>query len=211
MINDRRDFKSRRNRVWRDGGLVYKQILPLPEDKNTDGGPCRRAGFEVAMLNRLYCGGVFVPKLIAYKNDLLTMEYIESVTLTDFIEAQETETALLSANIIAGRLTDWFEAFYSAAPKGNIRGDVNCRNFLVTNENFIAGIDFEKSHTGSRETDLGKLLAFILTYRPEYTVYKKVLTNLIYKKFIVRFDLDPALVSFAMDCELNDIFVRRLS
>jgi len=172
-------FKSRRNRVWREGNTVYKQILP----KAGETGPYQSAEFEANILKRLYSRGVYVPKIISCENNLLAMEYIESMTLTDYIELYEDQPF---TDTIVERITSWFESFYNAIPLNSLRGDVNCRNFLVTPDLNIAGVDFETPCTGIRETDLGKLIAYILTYRPKYTAYKKYLAELLCRRFISR-------------------------
>jgi len=205
-MNETHIFKSRRNRVWRDGNIVYKQILLHPGETVK---PLRRTAFEADTLEHLYSCGVCVPKIISHKKDLLSMEYIKSATLTDFIETAETGAARIPSDVIVEKLICWFEAFYAAMPQGCIRGDVNCRNFLVAPDGNIAGVDFEASYTGSRETDLGKLIAFILTYHPQNTVYKKHLTDILYQQFKSRFNLNPALISHEKNRELNDIIIRR--
>jgi len=161
------------------------------------------------MLERLYNCGVYVPKVISRENNLIAMEYIEGVTLTDFIELAETDTVSLYPNIVAERLADWFTAFYDALPQGCIRGDVNCRNFIVTPDGNIAGVDFEEAYFGEREADLGRLIAFILTYTPQYTDYKKRLADILCEKFTARFDLDPVLVLQENNLELEDMIRRR--
>jgi RIO-like serine/threonine protein kinase len=196
-------FKSRRNRVWRVGDVVYKQVLPRAN------GPDRRAAHEAKTLMRLHGGGVYVPKLISHENGLLAMEYIEAETLADFIESAESGAPRISCDTLADRLAAWFRAFYNASAPGCIRGDINCRNFLVLPDGNIAGVDFEDMPPGDREADLGKLLAFILTYRPKYTAYKKALADMLYQKFTERFGLDPVLVSEYKERELGDMALRR--
>jgi len=205
-MNKKIVFKSRRNRVWRENDIVYKQIMPHP-GKSFD--PCQIAAFEADMLKKLYNNGVYVPKVISVENNLLAMEYIESVTLTDYIEAAETGAEQIFSDVIVENLVNWFETFYAALQKDDIRGDVNCRNFLIALGGKIAGVDFETSYTGNRETDLGKLIAFILTYAPQHTSYKKYLTDILYRQFLSRFNLDPDLIEEEKNRELNDIMKRR--
>jgi len=197
---------SRRNRVWLEDNIIYKQILPQPGES---GAKCRRAAFEADMLAHLRNRGVSVPKIISCENNLLAMEYIQSKTLTDYIESCENGADQTLTETIIEQLVCWFESFYDALPQGSVRGDVNCRNFLVTPDGNIVGVDFETINTGIRETDLGKLIAFILTYRPQNTAYKKYLTDLLCQKFISRFCLDPVLISNAKAQELRDMTVRR--
>jgi len=208
VMDETYGFKSRRNRVWLKGGKVYKQILPKPGQPGLN-DPRRSAAFEADMLKKLHARGVYVPRVFSCENDILEMEYIESATLTDYLEACETGAARIPAEAIAQGMTHWFEIFYAALPEGHIRGDVNCRNFLVTPDGRIAGLDFETARTGDRETDLGGLLAFILEYRPKNTPFKKMLSDLLHEQFVTRFKLDPVLVAAERTREMKAMETRR--
>ena len=208
-MSDAHYFKSRRNRVWREGERVYKKYGQLPGE-NT-GGPLRRAAYEADMLTYLHCCGVPVPKVYSCAYDLLVMEYIDGITLADFIEQNEAATPKMEAGRLAREILHWFDAFYSAMQKGSIRGDVNCRNFLIMQHGNIVGVDFETAHSGYREKDLGRLMAYILTYRPEYTPYKIELSDLLLEGFTAHFGLNPKLAILEKGWELDAMNDRRVS
>lgn len=185
-MNDR-VFESRRNRVWLERGCVCKHT---PE-----------AHAEAGILTKLLAAGVPVPRLISQGENLLVMEYVEGITLTEAIE-RETPN-------LAEPLTDWFASFYAAMPEGVCRGDVNCRNFILTPDRQLVGVDFEDLPAGCKETDLGRLTAFILTYDPPYSDYKKRLAQELIERFSKRFGLDPEHVRLEHERELEAMRRRR--
>jgi tRNA A-37 threonylcarbamoyl transferase component Bud32 len=196
-------FFSRRNQVWLEDGFVYKRILPDDDRADT----ARLAEIESENLLRLSAGGVFVPRPISLNGSLLTMEYIEGITLTEAIELGEI--GAYSDGMLVKLIAGWFSSFYAALPEGVCRGDVNCRNFILTSDGRLCGVDFEKLPFGRREADLGRLTAFILTYEPSRTAYKQRLTQGLTKHFTELFGLDPALVLCERERELDSIRRRR--
>jgi len=200
-----RVFPSRRNRVWLEGGIVYKQILPQPGGPD----PVQTAQAEFDALRRLSAGGVPVPKPLGLDGGLLAMEYIQGVTLVEAIERAETEGGLLAAETLAERLAQWFASFYAACPGGVCRGDVNGRNFLLTPDDRLYGVDFEVLPPGRKETDLGRLTAFALTYDPPRTAYKQRLSQALTRRFTELFGLDPAAVHAEHERELAAMRLRR--
>jgi len=185
-------FKSRRNRVWLDGGFVYKEFLV---------GDGR---FEFDNLKHLFSSGVIVPKPISFDGNVLVTEYIEGVTLVDVIENKS-----IDADNLAEKIMVWFDKFYAAVSNGVCRGDVNCRNFILGTNGNLYGVDFEEMYTGRREVDLGKLTAFILTYEPPYTEYKTRLARVLTEQFVNQFGLDKDLVKRERELELAKMSSRR--
>ena len=199
-------FKSRRNCVWREGGTVYKRIMGIPGEPEK---PCHRAAFEADMINRLYRCGVRVPRLISCKDDWLAMDYVESRTLVEYIDSCEIGAERVPHETIIDNVSVWFESFYDAVQNGIIRGDVNCRNFLLTPNGSVFGVDFEGPFIGKREDDLGRILAYILTYKPQYTPFKTRFADMLCRAFNKRFNLELNLVAIATDKEIGDMAVRR--
>jgi len=58
-----------------------------------------------------------------------------------------------------------------------IHGDSHLRNFIVTNNYDIVGLDFEETHLGDVSEDIAQLCASILTTNPQYTKEKIILTH----------------------------------
>ena len=163
-------FKSKRNKVFYRGGRVIKAFAdPMG------------AKAEAETLRRYRDAGLHVPKVFSCCDNLIEMEYIPGDTIPDFLERLEKPSA--TAEIIdeadrlakirtteirsaASMLVEWFAQFYKLvdhANSGEIRGDVNGRNFIISHDR-IVGVDFEERAYGSIERDIGRLLAFIRTY-----------------------------------------------
>ena len=198
-------FYSRRNRVWLEDGYIYKLILPGTDRPDT----AQAAQAEADMLKHLLSGGVSVPRLFSINGDLLTMEYIKGITLVDAIERAEKIADCLSAELLGELISRWFAEFYATLPEGTIRGDVNCRNFILTPENRLFGVDFENLPHGQRETDLGRMTAYILTYSPPYTPYKRCLTQALTDCFASHFKINYELVFQNQANEIQDMNRRR--
>ena len=201
--------------------------------------PARAASTEAETLRRLFERSVAVPRLIALDGDTLTLEYIAGTTLTEAIEfcesgapppgvssltaagewaANATGTSapplsatppILLAEGLARLTALWFGAFYAAAPAGARRGDVNCRNFILTPAGGLYGVDFESLPAGDKETDLGRLTAYILTYEPPYTIFKKRLSAALTDAFTDMFGADRGLSLREQAAELDAMRLRR--
>ncbi len=145
-----KEFVSKRNRVWLENGEVHK-VLP---DEAT---AVKEAGF----LRMLREKGVAVPAVLRREGRELVMEHVLGVALPDLLGGLEMDWFL-----VAGALVDWLAAFYHAVDHratGEIRGDVNGRNFIFRAFR-VYGVDFEEHCFGTRERDAGRMLAFVQTY-----------------------------------------------
>jgi len=198
-------FSSRRNRVWREGFYVRKQILPGHDRPN----PACAAKAEFDTLRRLSESGVLVPRPVSLEGDVFIIEYLEGVTLTQAIERAEDGDAPLPAETLAERMAEWFASFYAAVPEGVRRGDVNGRNFILTPDGRLYGVDFEELPPGAKETDLGQLTAFILTYDPPYTAYKKRLSQALTRRFAAGFGINAAFALREREREFQNMLLRR--
>jgi len=194
MMN-RIKFKSKRNYVYLEDNLVYKSLASLISEK--------AALAEADILRKLYMAGVNVPKVVTISNGVIAMEYIPGITLTDVIERENEPPCHL-----AERISDWFAAFYKVFPD-KIRGDVNCRNFIITQDKRVFGVDFEELLSGCKETDLGRLRAFILSYDPPHTEYKKRLAQALTACFKAHFEINAAFADIEQDLEIQQMQKRR--
>jgi tRNA A-37 threonylcarbamoyl transferase component Bud32 len=150
-----KQFISKRNQVFLRDGLVVKRLA----------GP-EQAVEEAENLFRLYEAGVSVPKVLKQMHNEIIMEYVPGETIPDFLERMEAERDEALLRQTAQRLFLWFKQFYEAVDygrTGEIRGEVNGRNFIIA-ENRVISVDFEERAFGRAEQDIGKLLAFIRTY-----------------------------------------------
>ncbi|HHY14629.1 MAG TPA: hypothetical protein GX521_00985, partial [Firmicutes bacterium] len=111
------------------------------------------------MLTRLYLSGLSVPMLLAQSEDTLRLEYIEGTTYADLVEVMTRQ--------IAEALSAWLADYQRIT--GLLRGDVNLRNFIWTGTKCV-GVDFEDPPAvGEKETDQGKIIAFVVTYNPAFS------------------------------------------
>jgi len=206
MMSETTYFKSRRNKVWREGEIVYKQFCH--HDGERMEAVLARAAYEAETLEHLRRHGVFVPQLISCKKDIIAMEYIKSINLVDFIELAENVNMHTEVGAVVGGIVGWFNGFYSAK-SGQNRGDVNGRNILITPAGRVAGVDFEEPCYGKKEVDVGKLIAFVLTYEPKYTEFKTTFANMLVDEFIDRFDVDKNAIEYEKNIELAQMQARR--
>lgn len=171
-------FKSRRNDVRLTNGAVEKRYRA---------GAC--AHIEAAKLRALRQAGVRVPIVLGDEADVLRLSYIEGETLPDLLEAFEQDGR--PPEPAARALADWLIRFYRAAAPGEIRGDVNGRNFIYEDGAWW-GVDFEETLTGRAEQDVGRLIAFILTYDPPDTAVKRRFSSAFKFAMMAAMPLDAA-------------------
>lgn len=148
-------FISKRNQVFLLDGVVVKQ---LPSSQH--------AKAESGLLRKYHKAGVPVPKVLEQRDNEIVMEHISGETIPDFLTRMQAEMDDASLHKAAQGLCRWFEHFYEAvdhAQSGEIRGDVNGRNFIITKDRVLS-VDFEERSFGTAEQDIGRFLAFIQTY-----------------------------------------------
>jgi len=173
-------FKSKKNQVE----LVVRKTVAT----------AAAAQLEADFLRRLAASGVAVPEVLDVKENVLYLQYIEGPTLPDFFCGEAAES-----------LTAWLKDFYNAT--GEIRGDVNGRNFIFGCGKCY-GVDFEEHVHGVKEEDAGKLLAFASTYSlPEKK--RERFASVLRKSLIDGLDLDAGRVEYFCEKELDAIKKRR--
>lgn len=91
---------------------------------------------------------------------------------------------------------------------GLILGDSNLRNFLLF-DNEIWGIDFEVSKRGGVEEDIGRLIAFIITYDPKFSKVKLCACRLLMNEIKQWPNLCISSVIHYYLLEISNICVRR--
>jgi tRNA A-37 threonylcarbamoyl transferase component Bud32 len=156
-------FISRKNQVTLENGAVVKRYA--------DKSALLR---EEQALKRLYHAGLAVPLLLGGGEDFLLMEYISGETYEALTERMTPD----KAEALAG----WLEKYHRIA--GCLKGDVNLRNFLWTGKECV-GLDFEDIPImGEPEIDMGKMIAFALTYKPSFSAAKAECARLMLKAFV---------------------------
>ena len=185
-------FISKRNEVTLRDSLVYKQV-ESPQ----------AAALEASILRRLRRAGVAVPEVLDCRGSLLILEYLPGEPLPDVIEGGGYDP-----EAIAIALCDWFVAFYAAVSPGELRGDVNGRNFLWDGEK-IRSVDFEGRCYGPRARDAGRLAAFIETYEACGKASQAALSQAFMKGFSERFHCGMGEILAERESELAAMRVRR--
>lgn len=167
-------LRSKRN-------VVEKCFLPgLGWAVRKDFGENRRGyAAELAMLRRLDAAGVAVAEVIAAEEPVILCRFLPGAPLIDLLEAAESDPAASSRLRDAlPALCRWLRQFY-AAGGGSILGDAHLRNFLLSPQGQIAGVDFETCRPGDPEEDAASLAVFALTYDPAFTPLKEELALLL--------------------------------
>ena len=161
-------LSSKRNRV-----LLMTDREPPVIIKRFDEQACLEK--ELYMQRRLKAEGLYVSAANRTDDYTLELEYIPGITALEYFENREADGNTFGEGDreVCELLAVWLRDFYSAAGKDVCINDMNLRNFIYQPEkNRIVGVDFECCGEGSRVRDAGVLLAYILTYNPEYTSYK---------------------------------------
>jgi RIO-like serine/threonine protein kinase len=143
------------------------------------------AAFEAYELRRLRAVGVRVPQVYALDGAVVKMQYIPGEALPDIIERLDNSDSS-GFEAMADGLIGWLGDFYRAADTdstGEIRGDVNGRNFLFDGA-CCWSVDFEERVYGVKEQDIGRLIAFILTYDPPGTPLKTAFADVLLSKAV---------------------------
>lgn len=172
---------------------------------------------ESDLLTRLKLMGLPAPELIYAGNNFLILNYIQGMTLLDWLEQKEKEALgeiiQIEAFKILKEMALWLKSFYTICSEQQktklTLGDVNLRNFIVGNKFY--GLDFENCKKGLVEEDIGKICAFALTYTPSFTAWKYNLVDLIKKIMSEALTITTDSINVVMLKELDQIMQRRAS
>lgn len=209
-----KQFNSKKNKVY----LVRADIEGAGQKRfvlKQYKGRRRSASREADILVELYKRGVSVPELYYRGAKSIVIEYVNGPTLIDvmtdaeYIAGQKFD--YINAKGMASHIARWLDDFYKAMEqitgRSIILWDINLRNFLVGYK--LYGIDFEECREGAYEEDLGRLLAFIVTYAPAFTPYKIEFAREVYNALGRRLDLDRDRVMAETAKEFDAIRDRR--
>lgn len=200
-----KQFNSKRNQVFlvedrshdKPRLVVEKHMVSTGKEKN--------------ILEQLLRHGVAVPKVLDSSANRLVLQYIPGPTLCDHLEELEDSGVPTSYALpLVKAWCSWLQSCYSALSQGwnVILGDVNLRNFLLF-DNVVYGLDFECCSVGRVEEDLGKIIAFMLTYNPAFTAWKVELIQKSFPIFLVNLELDQFGCVQVIREELDAISKRR--
>jgi len=193
-------FKSKRNTVLLHDGVVEKHFSTI-----------EAAAFEAGELGRLKAENVHVPEVYALDGAVIKMQYIPGETLPDLIARFENASDLPDIQAVADKIIGWLNEFYRAIDTdttGEIRGDVNGRNFIFDGA-CCWGVDFEEKSCGIKAQDIGRLIAFVLTYDPPETSVKVMLANKLLQKAVQVFQIESEEICRHRDLEFGAMAQRR--
>lgn len=193
-------FFSRRNEVYKIEALCSDNRKIIFVYKCFLNGALER---EYENLNKL--SGIRVPKVIARSKNALCLEYLNGRTLLEALELLESRD--MPFDVCIHSLVDFMECFYKTLP-GYIYEDINFRNF-ISKPDGVYGIDLEEAGPGKKERDVGRMAAFMLTYEPAHTVYKKIAAQMLIKEFVSRFGIREDLVDREIEKEFARMKERR--
>ncbi len=111
---------------------------------------------ELKLLEQSFENGLKVPKVIAAKDGVLLLDYIEGELLVDIIN-RTFDPALIDD------LALWYYDFHTSQPL--LKGDPRLRNFIIAGDGLF-GIDFEEANKGHWIVDLGGIAASLLDTNP---------------------------------------------
>ncbi len=158
---------------------------------------------EMAQLQALHAHGLPVPRILFHQPNIVFLEDFGDTTYVDVLDMFYEECAL---EMPMHALLDFLFNYYDAAK--TLRGDVNLRNFLYK-DGVCYGVDFEDPQsTGRPEMDLGRMLAFVLTYAPAFDPRRIAAAHVLWKHCLFK-GLDPALLWQHMQKEFCAMNARR--
>ncbi|WP_026393886.1 RIO1 family regulatory kinase/ATPase [Acetobacterium malicum] len=173
-----RQFKSKKNRVQLIEISAGQQVIRLIEKTFTEAVALKK---ELSMLNLLHEMAFSVPECLGQFDRVLLYEYLGGMTLCEKLEIAEVcEPDLFSGPVnrdneiteLFKKTIDWLDQLHQKT--GLTFYDINLRNFIVR-DNLVYAIDYEDFSKLKPVVDYGRLLAFILTYKPVFTEWKKAL------------------------------------
>jgi len=190
----KKKFKSRKNQVY----LLEKKNYPamtINQIVVKKYPSCERLEKEVSLLRMLHASGLTVPDIILVQENILFLDYINGVLFLDYLEICEKNfTPAQEMLSVIVKLSNWLNDFYKLTKhhygKAYSYGDLNARNFILTDDG-IWGIDLEDaSPLEPPEYDLAGLCANLLTYDPPFTPWKIALSRILYDQFSAIIPLD---------------------
>lgn len=123
----------------------------------------------------------FLKPYLMDKNDeyhFFILQYIQGDNICDVINDPTIKTQ--QKITIINQLAEWFSLFHSYfqdSVSSLIHGDAHLRNFILTRDQTLYGVDYEETCNGEPITDISNLCASILTTKPEFTKEKNHLVQ----------------------------------
>ncbi|HTY90171.1 MAG TPA: phosphotransferase [Methanocella sp.] len=168
-------FHSRKNKVYLVERGGWRLVLKVYEN-----GRCKN---EARTLRAARRAGIAVPEVVDVGDNALLLELIPGRSVNDYLNTPSMGEKALG-------VAAWLAAFHGAFRSGDevlVKSDAIFKNFLVSDR--IYGIDFELSHRGRPEEDVGEALAYLLDTEPMFSEEKYALG----RRFIGRYEGDSGI------------------
>lgn len=212
--------------LCRAGAFTFlrKSAFSKSANHNNADGPtrCRIAGKETGMKINPVMPDLNVPRLYYAGESFLILEFLGRKNLLDYILEEENKVynqirksdskpglsnykPFLDA---LGFITNFNNYMKAIKNRSYILHDMNFRNFILVSDR-IFRVDFEDCREGEVEEDAGKFIAFFLTYKPEFTSWKKKLAASIKKHCITNLHMNGKLLEEEILKEFDSMKSRR--
>lgn len=153
------------------------------------------------------------PKIYYSDSRYLVHEYIPGATfLSCFEDAEKTDS---DPGELITHLIEFLKSAYDSAP-GYVLGDINFNNFIIRENSQqdtctlpISFIDFESVKPGEIEEDLGRIIAFALTYDPPFTEWKQRFVEKFIDTTVMLMNLSEEKISSYKELEFSAMKYRR--
>jgi len=162
-----------------------------------------------------------VPGIYYSDREVMVMEYMGSRTLLDYIIQEEdfardkdisgSKDYFGQLKHLAGAIRYIFgfnKRLKRMTGKSYVLNDMNHRNFLIYGLE-VCRVDLEECREGAVEEDIGKFIAFFLTYDPAFTEWKRSVAGSIKSFCRHRMDADISTIDREIKKELERMTVRR--
>ena len=164
----RRRLKSKKNRVYlveNRNGLFVLKLYRAPHHL--------RSAAEYRVLREASRNGVPVPQPVAFiEGKALLMQHVPGENLCDLLNRRCLPE-------YADKLARWYASFHRRFSRLDgtalLRGDSNLRNFILREDGYLFGVDFEEAEWGDPARDMGQICASILDTEPMFTPEKAAL------------------------------------
>ena len=212
---------SRKNDVYKvdvvsgEGKRIYVLKKYMGEDRYS------RMKNELLFYDLFGKNGPKVPNIFYNNEEILVTEFIGSKTLLDYIVEKEvpvgdkvtpeTDSPNIGISPIfeaCKYILDFNRMLKNITGKSYMLNDMNFRNFLFTTDG-VCRVDLEECRPGDIEEDLGKFIAFFLTYDPPYTEWKMSASSSIRKFCRDTSGIDISRVELETSRELDRMAERR--
>jgi hypothetical protein len=197
-------FPSRKNNVT----LLREQDAWVVRKAFADAAACEE---ETTRMEKAAGCGLSVPALVRREGSVLFYTYVDGQTALEYLESPGSLTARSGAREMWTAFADWITAFYNAM--GCLIRDCQLRNYIFkTDTCTVTGLDFEGPVITDPAEGLGRLLAYIKTYRPAGTPEREEILRLLRARWLHAFagrGLDDERLAAAEEKALQQLLEER--